>query len=173
MNSHLPQHSEQAFRFYEPYIAQALDNYPTPTIFHPDVPSTFIARFRDAVKSMQLNGWTSHYFTLDSAQAVFRSLRRGGDFILTAVADGIYCGPPLKDNGTIQTTRGLVIQGLESGEIDARDEPLFTSLVTIKLRGLLFQPLTFRNVSPSQLAHVADHPSLEFFEDEPGKHILI
>ena len=171
----LRQHSEAAFREYEPYIAQVLQNYPAPTTFPPKSPNTFIARFRDALNGMRLNGWQSKDFTIEAASAVFRLLKSGGDFILTQDPEGgIYCGPPIREGMSVQFSRGTVIQGIEEHELDARDQDAFKAVAVLKSRGLLNQPLIFRNVSDAQLSLMSQQfESIEFFEDEPGQYIMI
>ncbi len=168
----LTQHNEESFQLYEPYIAQAIENFPNPTIFQPTTPSTFVARMRDALNGMRLNKWESQRFTIEAAATVFRLLRGGGTFIFTPQPSGIYCGPPIRDNGAVIVTQGSLIQGLEHGEYDARDEALFDALFTLKERGLLSQPLTFRNMSDVQQQRIEQDQFMELIE-QGGANILI
>lgn len=173
MSSILPQHAERAFKTYEPYLAQVVSNYPTPTIFNPPSPYTFVARIRDAINGMRLNDWRSTEFTIEDLTRIFRLLKQGGDFVFTQQPEGIYCGPPIKDTGEITVSRGTIIQGLEQDELDARDNDVFNAIYTLKSRGMLPQPITFRNVSDQQKNLIADDLIIELLEEPTGECVLI
>lgn len=68
----IPHHlSEKLFRYFEPHIKLAVDNWPQETCFDLDLipvaerysPATFTGRFRDAIVSLKHFGWTTYVNT--------------------------------------------------------------------------------------------------------------
>lgn len=172
--SALAQHSEKAFRVYEPSLAVIVKNYPQPTrlVINSNA-NTYLARIRDALQGMRLNGWQSQDFTFADLQPIFRSLRHGGEFIFAPIPGGIYCGPPLTDNGKIQATAEQVLEDLGANEFDARDKKVFSALLLLKQRGYLETPLKFRNVLPEQIELMSAEEFIEFFPAESGEYVMI
>jgi len=60
-----PRLGEDKFRFYEPYLTEALNRWPHPTEFlnfGGMAKSTFVARFRDSLLGYRLNKWPAYTF---------------------------------------------------------------------------------------------------------------
>jgi hypothetical protein len=56
------------FRRFEPLIAEGVKNYPAPTTFAPQDgmgPTTFVARFRDAMTSFRRFGWSTNLIDVE------------------------------------------------------------------------------------------------------------
>ncbi len=175
MTSALPQHSLDAFNRFELDIYQIISNYPNGTLINPSPLShaTYVSRIRDAINSMQLNGWESDRFTLSQASRVFRCLGAKGTFVFTySTGDLIYCGAPtpVAHRGVIKPVD--VVLALSHGELDARDELVFNSIFELKRRDLITSAVTFKNVSAEQLARINNEINLELIE-EAGAYILI
>lgn len=64
--SHIdPRLGEEKFRFFEPYIAEALSRWPQPTPMTPPrgmAYSTFCARFRDCLQGYRIHRWQPYLF---------------------------------------------------------------------------------------------------------------
>jgi len=119
---------------------------------------------------MAVNGWVATDFTYEQAAKVFRSLQRGGDFVFSITSDGVYCGPVTKHINA-SSKSGPVIALVASNEFDARNAEIWQAILTLKSNGLLDQPIPWRNISAEQLNQVP--VNIEFFESEPGLHLMI
>lgn len=174
--SSLPQHSLSSFRRFESDIALILDRYPKETTInpHPFSTSTYISRFRDAVNSMELNGWTSELFTLSKCNEVFRFRKFDGPFIVThGPHKTVRIGPGRKAELTSQFIQSTSLALSGSTTFDAADEELFSAIVALKERELLSSNVSFHNLTPSQLERLENSPVIAFDEESPGVYILL
>jgi len=177
MSSTLQQHSRAALQRYEQHIYQIVENFPKETILDPTPysPETFIARIRDAIKGMKLNGHASTLFTIAQCESIFAHLKCGGSFIFTRhTGDLIRCGERQRAEarGAIDSSNTVV--GVKDGELDARNTKVFDAVFLLKELDIITDQVTFANMSVVQYQQVQASFNLELVEtDEDHKHILI
>lgn len=174
--SSLPQHSLSSFRRFEPDISLILTRFPLDTLInpHPFSTSTYISRFRDAVNSMELNGWTSELFTIQQCNEVFKFRKFDGPFVVTHGPNRtVRIGPGRKAEltSTFVNTTSLALASPDP--FDAVDEDLFNAIVVLKERELLPSRVSFRNLTPSQLDRLESSPIIAYDEESPGVYLLL
>lgn len=149
-----PQYTEAAFRRYEPYIREIVENYPNPTKIEPRTieATTFESRCRDALRAFMSSDWHSTLSKPKLRNIFFILGARGKDaFRFSLQGDTVYVGPFRRANpleAEVGETTPITVS--QSGEFDARDLELFRSFAYLKNLDVISGEVTFVNVTIEQ-----------------------